>query len=76
MLFILVMEVLNGLFHHADLNQVFTLLHALSIKFRLSLYANDLVIFLASGEKDIRLAQAILDFFASASVLHRNVSKC
>jgi hypothetical protein len=39
LLFVLVMEVLNGLFHRADLNRLFTPLYAPSIKFYLSLYA-------------------------------------
>jgi hypothetical protein len=54
--FILVMEALNGLFHRADLNDLLSPLRAPSIKFRLSLYADDLVIFLLLEEKDIRLA--------------------
>jgi hypothetical protein len=70
------MEALNGLFRQADLNGMFSPLRAPSIKFRLSLYVNDLVIFLVLEKKDIRLARAILEFFASAFGLHTNLSKC
>jgi hypothetical protein len=42
----------------------------------LSLYVDDLVIFLVLEKKDIRLARAILEFFASAFGLHTNLSKC
>jgi hypothetical protein len=76
LLFILVMEALNGLFRRVDLNGLFSQLHAPSIKFRLSLYADDLVIFLVPEERDISLARAILEFFASVSSLHTNLSKC
>jgi hypothetical protein len=40
------------------------------------LYADDLVIFLRPEAKDIRLARAILEFFAGVFALHTNISKC
>jgi hypothetical protein len=39
-------------------------------------YADDLINFLSLEAKDIRFALAILEFFASASRLHTNLSKC
>jgi hypothetical protein len=50
------MEALNGLFWHAEQSGRFTPLHAPAIKFCMSLYADDLVIFLRPEAKDIRLA--------------------
>jgi hypothetical protein len=47
LLFVLVMEILNGLFRLADPNRLLTSLHAPAIRYRLSLYADDIVIFLA-----------------------------
>jgi hypothetical protein len=67
------MEALNGLFRHADQSGLFLPLCGPAIKYRLSLYADDLVIFLRP--KDIRLTQAILEFFAGVSGLHTNLSK-
>jgi hypothetical protein len=57
LLFILVMEALKGLFRHADQNELFSSLRAPAIKYRLSLYADDLVIFLRLEVKDIGLTQ-------------------
>jgi hypothetical protein len=50
------MEALNGLFRHADSSMWFTSLCAPAIKFQLSLYEDDLMIFLAPEARDIRLA--------------------
>jgi hypothetical protein len=63
--FILVMEAPNGLFRRVDLNDLLSPLCAPSIKFRLSLYADDLVIFLLLEEKDIWPGQ----FWSSLRVL-------
>jgi hypothetical protein len=54
LLFILVMEALNGMFRHAEQSKRFSPLHAPAIKYRL--YDDDLVIFLKPLERDIRLA--------------------
>jgi hypothetical protein len=70
------MEALNGLFRYAEQSRRFTPLQAPAMKYRLSLYADDLVIFLKLVAKDIRLARAILEFFASVSGLHTNLWKC
>jgi hypothetical protein len=74
--FVLVMEALNGLFIHAVMSGWFSPLRAPAIKYCLSLYADDLVIFLRTEAKDIRLACAILEFFTGVSGLHTNLSKC
>jgi hypothetical protein len=56
LVFVLVMEALNGLFRHADSSMWFTSLCEPAIKFQLSLYEDDLMIFLAPEARDIRLA--------------------
>jgi hypothetical protein len=76
LLFFLVMEALNGLFRWVDQNGLLSSLRAPAIKHHLSLYANDLVIFLSPEAKDIRLAWDILEFFIGASGLHTNLTKC
>jgi hypothetical protein len=70
LLFVLVMEALSGLFRHAERSGKFAPLCAPTIKYRMSLYADDLVIFLRPEAKDIRLARAILEFFTVVSGLH------
>jgi hypothetical protein len=46
------------------------------IRHRLTLYADDLVIFIVPTEHDIRAVREIVDMFAGASALHTNVAKC
>jgi hypothetical protein len=41
-----------------------------------SLYADDLVIFIAPTKQDFRLTAVILEIFVSASGLRTNVNKC
>jgi hypothetical protein len=50
LLFVLAMEVLNVLFRCADERALFMSLRALAIQFKVSLYADDLVMFLAPRE--------------------------
>lgn len=76
MLFILVMEALNALFRRAEDLRLFTPLGSNAIKNRVSLYADDLVIFLHLGERDLSLMRAILNLFVAASGLHTNIDKC
>jgi hypothetical protein len=42
----------------------------------LSLYADDLVIFIMPTEQDLLLLRSILDIFVGASGLHTNLAKC
>jgi hypothetical protein len=70
------MEALNGLFRRADQNNMFSSLQAPAIKHRLPLYADNLVIFLSLEAKDVRLTRAMVEFFAGASGLHTNLTKC
>jgi ketosteroid isomerase-like protein len=70
------MEVLNTMFQLADLRNLFTSLRALTIHFRVSLYADDLVVFVVPREMDMRLVHAIMELFADASGLCTNISNC
>jgi hypothetical protein len=63
MLFLLVMEVLNGLFRKADVWSLLLELLPRQILFRVSMYADDLVLFLNPVQGDLQLATAIFDLF-------------
>jgi hypothetical protein len=76
LLFILAMEVLNALFTCVDDQGLLMSLCASAIRFRVSLYADDLVVFLALQETDVWLARTIMEFFADASGLRTNAAKC
>lgn len=75
-LFVIVMEVLNALIAEADRRGQLTALPGCSIKFRTSVYADDLVILLAPKAIDFVCIRRILDLFAGASGLATNVDKC
>jgi hypothetical protein len=72
----LVMDVLNAMFRSADEWGMLSLLRVPSVHYRVSVYVDDLVIFITSMEADITLLWVILQAFAGASGLHTNVSKC
>jgi hypothetical protein len=76
LLFVLAMKVLNSLFGQTEECNLFTSLHALAIRFIVSLYADDLMVFLTPNEADVRLACAIMEFFADALGLRTNIAKC
>jgi hypothetical protein len=76
MLFVIVLEVLNSLIVEADRRRIFSRLPGTVIQHRASLYADDLVVFLAPTTRDLRCLCAILDCFAGASGLVTNVDKC
>jgi hypothetical protein len=63
MLFLLVMEVLNRLITIADTWSLFKPLGVRGISHRASLYADNLVWFMASESKDLHMARAILTLF-------------
>jgi hypothetical protein len=76
MLFILVMEVLGAMFRKAD---EWNLLHPLGvrqIKQRVSLYTNDIMVFLSPTVEDLKLSHNIFDLFERATGLVCNMSKC
>lgn len=76
LLFMIVMEVLNALLAEADRRGELTPLPHHNIKHRVSLYADDLVVFLAPTERDFHCVRQILELFAGASGLSTNIDKC
>jgi hypothetical protein len=76
MLFILTMEVLNALFRKADVWSLFKPLGARGICHRASLYADDLVVFVAPETRDLHLLHGILFVFEEAFGLACNIGKC
>ena len=70
------MEVLSTLIAEADCLQVLTPLPGDSIKYRASVYADDLVTFLRPLPNDFICIRQLLQLFAGASGLDTNVDKC
>jgi mannosylglycoprotein endo-beta-mannosidase len=75
MLFILVMDVLNQMFTRASELGLLQPLSNRPIQHRISLYADDVVVFLQPLESDINLTLQLLDLFGDASGLRTNVQK-
>jgi hypothetical protein len=75
MLFVLVMECFNAMVKVADSRGLFCPLRRRSIKQRVSLYADDVVIFLSLVVLDLVMIRAILDLFRQASGLATNINK-
>jgi hypothetical protein len=75
-LFIIIMEVLNALITAADRHVVLTPLPGLAIKYRASIYTDDLVIFLAPSVQDFSYIRHILELFAGTSGLATKLDKC
>lgn len=76
MLFVLVMDALNAFFWQAEIKGIFRPLGHQPIKSRVSMYVDDLVLFLSPIQQDLVVVKAILDAFACASGLHTNDAKC
>jgi hypothetical protein len=75
MMFVIVMEVLNGLFRKAN---ELSLYHSLGVRenpFRMSLYGDDLAIFVSPLNQDLQPTRGILDIFQAASGLACNINK-
>ena len=71
MLFILVMDVLNSLFMKAEAEGLLLPLH--STGQRLSLYADDVALFIRSEEDDLQITKNLLQVFEEASRLRTNL---
>ena len=76
LLFVMVMEVLNAMIQEVDLRGMLSPLPGDHFGHRMSLYADDLVLFLVPKQEDFSCIRAILDLFAGASGLLTNVEKC
>jgi hypothetical protein len=70
------MEVLNALIAEADRRTLLTPLPGNVIKYRASIYADDLVIFIAPSTQDFSCIRHILELFAGTSGLTTNLDKC
>lgn len=76
LLFVLVMEVLNALVQDADRRGLLSPLLSNHFSHRVSLYADDLVLFLLPKQEDFSCIRAILDLFTGPSGLLTNLDKC
>jgi hypothetical protein len=75
MLFVLVMDVLSSLFKVAEEKQLLSSLEGAIMKSRLSLYADDVVLFVKPREDELNCVKLILDCFGEASGLVTNLHK-
>jgi hypothetical protein len=75
LLFVIVMDALAGMFRLAEQLGVLESLRLAGIKHRISLYADDLVVFARPEPRDLQAVHAILRCFGGASALHVNLSK-
>jgi hypothetical protein len=76
LLFVIVMEVLNAVVVEADRRGMISPLLGDHLSHRMSLYPDDLVLFLVPKQDDFCCIRAILDLFAGASRLITNLDKC
>jgi hypothetical protein len=76
LLFVIVMEVLNAVVVEADRRGMISPLLGDHLSHRMSLYPDDLVLFLVPKQDDFCCIRAILDLFAEASRLITNLDKC
>ena len=76
LLFVIVMEVLNALIHEVGRLGHLTPLPSAVAHYRVSVYADDLVILLAPADHDLAAIRQVLELFAGASGLMTNIDKC
>jgi hypothetical protein len=75
LLFVIAMDVLSGLFRAAERTGGLVSLHTIGLKHRVSLYADDVVIFARPDEVELQVVRRILDLFGGASGLRVNFGK-
>jgi hypothetical protein len=75
MLFILVMDVMGHMFSKADADDMLQPLARRALPHRISIYADDVVLFIRLEENGIALTMDILHLFGTASVLKTNLQK-
>jgi hypothetical protein len=75
MLFILAMDVLDFLITKAESEGLLQPLSARTLQHRVSLYANDVVLFPGPTTEDISITMDILQIFGEASELRNNIQK-
>lgn len=75
MLFVLIMEVLNHLVCWLDAQGFLTPLGSVTLPFRVSLYADDVVLFVAPRIEELLAAKVAVELFGQASGLFANMDK-
>jgi hypothetical protein len=75
MIFLLAMEPLHMLFQYAHNTGMLSYLHANCATFRMSLYADDAVVFINPTANDLLATKHILQLFGEASALITNLDK-
>jgi len=75
MLFILIMDVLNAMVGKADAEALLQPLATARVRHRVSLYADDVALFIHPSPEDLSTTKGILQLFGEASGLHTNVQK-
>lgn len=76
MLFIIVMDVLNAMINKASETGLLQPILTRGTSQRMSLYADDVVLFLGPCTKDLELIKEILRVFGEATGLVTNINKC
>jgi hypothetical protein len=74
--FIIAMDVLHRLFLKATRDRVLRKMEPVAIKFRCSLYADDMILFIRPTSQEATVVKEILNVFRTASGLHTNLAKC
>lgn len=75
MLFVLIMEVLNHLISWLDQHGFLTPLNINTLPSRISLYADDVVMFVVPRADDLLVVKAVVEMFGKASGLFSNLDK-
>lgn len=73
MLFIIAMEVLGGLIRWADAQAFFPPLRCAAVRSKVSLYADDVVMFVTPNLNDLVAIKTIMKIFGDASGLYTNL---
>lgn len=75
MLFVLVMEVINHVVRWSDDQDLLSLLGPAAVQHRVSLYADDLILFVVPNANDLLVIKVLLQIFGDASALFANLDK-
>jgi hypothetical protein len=76
LLFVIVMEALNAMLAKADERHLLSPLKLKAVTFRVSLYADDVVVFLQPTVRELSVAKSILRCFEGATGIATNRGKC
>jgi hypothetical protein len=76
MLFIFMMDVLNAMFHKGEEWSLLQQLGVRGISHRVSLYTDDVILFLSPSAADMEMVHIIFSIFEGALGLKCNLSKC